>query len=731
MRAEAACPGCEGEKVESFLVEGMCCATEAAMVEERLQSLAGVCAVQASPVTGQARVVHTLPTADVERAIVAAGFRVRRQEDPARGVSLGPPAAAALLTAAGAGASLFSPRVGVALYAAAILWGGLPVARRAALRLRHGSLDMNVLMTVAVLGAMAIGEWLEGASTVVLFSIAQLLESRSVLRARRAIGGLMSLAPDTASVERDEGMVRVGVGQLRRGDRVRVLPGERIPVDGTVLSGLTEVDQAALTGESVPVPRGPGDGVFAGTINGPGALTVEASRVGAASTLARVLRRVEEAQASRARSQGFVDRFAAIYTPAVVLFAVLAAVVPPALGLGTFESWLYRALVLLVIACPCALVISTPVSIVSALTRASRLGVLVKGGVHLESLARVRAVAFDKTGTLTAGAPLVTEVLEAGDHRAEDIVRLAAAVEGSAGHLIGSAIVAYARGRGYDVPPAQEVTILAGRGARGRVEGRSVLVGSHRLFDERGMCDHALDGDLERLEADGRTVVLVGFDEERVLAGVIAVADTLRPDAASTIQALQARGIEVALLTGDNARTGHAVARRLGIAHAFADLLPEDKVAQVCALAERHGVVAMVGDGINDAPALAAASVGIAMGKHGTDVALETADVVLMADDLGRIPAAIGLGRSLRAVVLQNVTFSLVVKALVLALALLGYGSLWAAVAADMGASMLVIANGLRLLGGRGDPQAWSRFSPGSGAGNGLDRRARANDSGF
>jgi Zn2+/Cd2+-exporting ATPase len=695
----AACPGCEGEKVESFVVEGMCCATEAAIVEERLQSLAGVCAVQASPVTGQARVVHTLPTADVERAINDAGFRVRHREVPAPPPSTRPTLFAALLTGAGAVASLYAPLASAALFAAAIVIGGLPVARRAVQRAGQGSLDMNVLMTVAVLGAMAIGEWLEGASTVLLFSIAQLLESRSVERARRAIGGLMSLAPETATVERDGASVRVGVGLVRRGEHVRVLPGERIPVDGTILSGTTEVDQSALTGESTPISRGPGDGVFAGTINGPGALTVEATRLASESTLARILRRVEEAQASRARSQGFVDRFAAVYTPVVVVLAVLLAALPPLLGFGSGAEWLYRALVLLVIACPCALVISTPVSIVSALTQASRLGVLVKGGVHLETLARVRAVAFDKTGTLTTGQPRVVDVLEAGAHDRADIVRWAAAVEGSAGHLLGEAIVAYARAEGYDAPHAQDVVVLPGRGASGRVDGRSVLVGSHRLFDERGLCDHALDGDLLRLEGQGRTVVLVGFDEEGILAGVIALGDTVRSEAAATVGELRGWGIEIALLTGDNARTGLALARELGIAHAFADLLPEDKVAQVRALAERYGLVAMVGDGVNDAPALAASGVSIAMGKRGTDVALETADVVLMGDDLRRIPSVIALGREMSRVVLQNVTFSLAVKALVLVLAFMGYGSLWAAVAADMGASLVVIANGLRLLG--------------------------------
>jgi Cd2+/Zn2+-exporting ATPase len=705
MRAAEACPGCEGEKVESFIVEGLCCATEAALIEERLSALSGVCAVQASPVTGQARVVHTLETGAVERAINEAGFRVRPHAVPPRGVPPAPALLAAGLTVAGAAASTLWPLLSVALYAGAIVSGGIPIARRGLERLRQGSLDMNVLMTLAVLGAMAIGEWLEGASTVVLFSIAQLLESRSVERARKAIGGLMTLAPDTATVERDGQALRVGVTALRRGEHVRVRPGERIPVDGTVLAGWSEVDQSALTGESRPVSRGPGEGVFAGTINGGGALTVQVTRLASETTLARVLRRVEEAQASRAQSQGFVDRFAALYTPAVVVLAVLLAVTPPLFGWGTFEGWLYRSLVLLVIACPCALVISTPVSIVSALTRASRLGVLVKGGGHLEELARVRAVAFAKSGTLTTGEPRVVDVLPAGGQTRGEILRLAAAVEVSAGHLLGEAIVAAARAEGYEPPHADDVSGLPGRGARGRVDGQSVLVGSHRLFDELSLCDYALDADLARLESEGKTVVLVGRDEARELVGVIALADTPRPEAGAVVEELAKRGLVVALLTGDNARTGLALARRLGIEQAFADLLPEDKVGQVRALRTRYGSVAMVGDGVNDAPALAAASVGIAMGQRGTDEALETADVVLMADDLGRIHAVIALGRSMRHVILQNVSFSLAVKALVLGLALAGHGSLWAAVAADMGASLVVIANGLRLLGRSGRAQ--------------------------
>ena len=510
----------------------------------------------------------------------------------------------------------------------------------------------------------------------------------------------MELAPDVARVRRGGGEVTVPAAEVARGELVLVGPGTRFPLDGIVESGRSDVDQSPLTGESLPVSKEPGDGVFAGSINGGGALAVRVTRPAAETTLARILRRVEEAQAARAPSQGFVEAFARVYTPAVMLLAGLAAVLPPLLGWGTFGAWTYRALVLLVIACPCALVISTPVSIVSALTAASRRGLLVKGGASMEELGRVRAVVFDKTGTLTTGRPEVTDVLAADGADPRDVLALAAAVEARAVHPMAVAVVARARADGLAVPEAQDVVELPGRGVRGTVQGAEVLVGSHRLFDEGGLCDHRLDAALARLEAEGKTAVLVGRPGTPApVLGALAVADTLRPEAREAIASLRALGVGAALLSGDNARTAGAIAARLGLERAHADLLPEDKVAHLDRLRAEAGSVAMVGDGVNDAPALAAASVGIAMGLRGADAALETAAVALMSDDLRLIPAAIELGRATRRVVRQNVAVSLLVKGAVLALALLGHGSLWAAVAADMGASMLVIANGLRLLG--------------------------------
>jgi Cd2+/Zn2+-exporting ATPase len=700
LSAAAPCPGCEGERTQTFQVEGLDCATEVALVEGSLRALPGVCSVRASAVTGQATVVHTLEPGAIERALGAAGLRARSARSEA-----GPPAsllrtlAALALTTTGFAVGFAFPAWAVAPYFAAIVIGGYAIAGKGLARARRRVLDVNALMTVAVLGAMAIGEWAEGAVTVLLFSLAQLLETRSLERARKAIASLMTLAPERALVRGDGREERVPAGAVSPGQTILVAPHERFPLDGIVLEGTSEVDQSPLTGESRAVEKAPGQEVFAGSINGSGLLAVRVTRASSETTLARIIRRVEEAQASRAPSQGFVERFARVYTPVVVGLAVLVAALPPLAGQGALADWTYRALVLLVISCPCALVISTPVSIVSALTAASRRGVLVKGGAHLEALARVRTVAFDKTGTLTWGKPEVTDVRPARGRTVTELLRLASSLESRSGHPVARAVVARARREGIEAGEVTDLTAIPGRGVGGRVDGREALVGSHRLFDERGLCDHELDEELARFEAEGKTAILVGTDgTEPSLVGLLAVADAVRLEAAPAVRELGRDGIHVVMLTGDNRRTADALAGRLGISEGRADLLPEGKVAVIRELERGRGPVAMVGDGVNDAPALATATVGVAMGGRGTDAALETADVALMSDDLTRIPYVIRLGRATRRIIVQNITISLSVKGLVLALALAGYGSLWAAVGADMGASLLVIGNGLRLL---------------------------------
>jgi Cd2+/Zn2+-exporting ATPase len=608
-------------------------------------------------------------------------------------------AASALFISLGFLLSLLgSPRaVTVLLYVLAMAAGGWLVARRAFFAVRALTLDINVLMCLAVIGAAAIGDWLEGAMVIFLFALANLLESRSMERARRSIKALMDLSPPTARVLRGQQEFELGVAEVRVGEVLAVRPGERIPLDGVVCEGSSAVDQSPITGESLPVEKGPGAEVFGGTINGRGYLEVRVTRPSTDTTLARIIHAVEEAQSRKAPSQSFVDRFARYYTPAVVLAALLVAVLPPLIGGQAWGTWFYRALVFLVVACPCALVISTPVTIVSGLARATRDGVLIKGGVYLESLGRIPVFAFDKTGTLTAGRPEVSEVLGLNGSPQEEVLRAAAAVESRSEHPLAGAILEHARRQGLEPPEAREFQALPGRGAAALIDGTLYYVGNHRLFEELGWCSAEVDERLERLESLGQTVVLVGGGGR--LTGLLTVADQPRAEARGAMEGLKASGVRTTvMLTGDNLATARAIAERLGIDEYRAELLPEDKVRVVRELAGRHRGVAMVGDGVNDAPALAAATVGIAMGAAGTDAALETADVALMADDLSRLPGLVGLSRRVAGIIRQNIGFALLIKTLFLALTPFGLTSLWLAVLADMGASLLVIFNGLRAL---------------------------------
>jgi Cd2+/Zn2+-exporting ATPase len=595
------------------------------------------------------------------------------------------------------------------LLIAATVIGGFPVARAGWGTLRATRRpDMNALMTVAVIGALALGEYAESSVVVFLFSLGELLEALTMDRARGAVRALMALRPPEATRRTPQGEERVPVEALAVGDLVLIRPGERIPADGRVREGHSAVDQSPITGESLPVEKGVGDEVYAGTVNGPGALTVEVTRPASDSTLARIIHLVEEAQERRAPSQRLVDRFAAVYTPAVVAGAALVATVPPLLGLGGLADWLYRALVLLVIACPCALVISTPVAVVSGLAAAARAGILIKGGLHLEELARLRAVALDKTGTLTVGEPRLVGG-QCANHVGEspqecpeclDLLAKAAAVEARSGHPLARAVVRAAQELGVAdrYGPAQRVESQPGRGVQGEVAGHAVRVGSHAYVHEGRAEEDDFCRRVDAVSARGRTAVVV----EDVCCASRAygvVADTLRPEAPAVIRALKGMGIlRTVMLTGDNPAVAERVARAAGVDEFQAGLLPHQKVEAVGALLERYGTVAMVGDGVNDAPALARASVGIAMGAVGSDVALETADVALMGDDLWGLPRAVRLGRRVAAVIRQNVAFSLATKAAFLALAVAGVATLWMAVFADVGVSLLVILNGMRLM---------------------------------
>jgi len=691
-----------------FYIPEMDCDEEIALIRKKLGALEGVLDLDFNLVSQKLTVAHTLSPERIETALREIQMTPRREkveQEPSRGFwathkRLILTIASGLLTIGGFILSLAAvdQRAAIVVYAAAILSGGWLVARKGFYALRNRTLDINVLMTLAVIGAAAIGEWLEGATVIFLFSLANLLESWSMNRARRSIRSLMELTPNVARVRDGKGERSVPVEEVHIGDILAVRPGERIALDGTVIEGSSEVDQSPITGESLPVSKASGDEVFGGTINRGGYLEIRVSKHVRDTTLSRIIHSVEEAQSRKAPSQRFVDRFARYYTPAIVLIAAAMAVGPPLIAGAAWGVWFYRALVLLVVACPCALVISTPVTIVSALARATRDGILFKGGIFLEAVGSLKAFAFDKTGTLTYGKLSVSQVVALNGADEQTVLRLASGVESRSEHHLAEAILAETRRRGIEVPAAEEFLSMPGKGAAATVEGSRYYIGNHRLFEEMGWCYPEVDAQLDILEKRGNTAVLLG--DGRTILGIIAVADQPRREAAEALAGLKKLGVEqTVLLTGDNRSTAGAIAERIGIDSFRAELLPEDKVAAVRELVARHGAAAMVGDGINDAPALATATVGVAMGVAGTDAALETADVALISDDLSKLPLAVRLGRRALRLVKQNIAFSLLLKAVFIALTPLGLTTLWMAVLADMGASLLVIFNGLRALG--------------------------------
>lgn len=586
---------------------------------------------------------------------------------------------------------------------AAMLTGGwflLPKAWRAVRRLRP---DINLLVVIAAVGASIIGEWVEAAAVVFLFGVAEWLEGWADRRARRAVEALLEIAPKSATIKRGDQFVEAPVEDVKIGDVVAVKSAMRIPLDGEVIAGESAVNQAPITGESVPVDKKTGDQVFAGTINGEGSLEVRVTKVAGDSTLARIIRLVKEAQEQKAPTQRFVDVFARYYTPIVTIAALAIFVVPPLFFNGQWSDWLYRACVLLIIACPCALVISTPVSIVAGLTAMARRGVLVKGGAHLEAIARLRALAVDKTGTITEGKPAVQGVDVTAPHTEDEVLRIAAAVDVHSSHPLAAAVVEHVKGRKIPFERGRDYQNHSGRGAQAVIDGHPFFVGNHRFAHELGVCSEDIERRLEKIEGKGQSVIVVGHcphDEcKGEVLGIIAVGDAVRANAAEAVKALHASGVEkVVMLSGDNQRAATFIARQVGIDEARGDLLPEDKVAAVKALRGTHEVVGMVGDGVNDAPAMATATIGIAMGAAGTDAAIETADVALMKDDLSKIAETVRLGRRTLGIIRFNIAFSLGLKLLFLVLALLGYTSLWLAILADTGATLLVVANALRLL---------------------------------
>jgi Zn2+/Cd2+-exporting ATPase len=580
----------------------------------------------------------------------------------------------------------------------AVLSCGLTTYKKGWLAIRNGNLNINALMSIAVTGALVLRQWPEAAMVMVLFTIAELIEAKSLDRARNAIKGLMQLTPEEASVQQSDGSWRaVDIKSGTRGDIVRVKPGERIGLDGEIVAGRSSVNQAPITGESLPVDKAEGDAVFAGTINQSGSFDYRVTAAASNTTLARIIHAVEEAQGSKAPTQRFVDQFARVYTPIVFAVALAVAIVPPLLFGGVWHDWVYKALVMLVIACPCALVISTPVTIVSGLAAAARKGILIKGGAYLEQGHKLKWLALDKTGTITHGKPAQTDF----EMRAEDVAlarcrSLAASLAGRSDHPVSRAIASTAKTEGIASSTVDGFEAIPGHGVRGMIDGASYLLGNHRLVHELGRCSTDLEARLDTLERQGKTVVML-MDEERVLA-LFAVADTVKDSSRAAIADLHKLGVQTAMLTGDNPHTAAAIASQVGIDRALGNQLPEDKLKAVEELSANGVTVGMVGDGINDAPALARADIGFAMGAMGTDTAIETADVALMDDDLRKIPLFIRLSQATHSVLVQNIALALGLKAVFLTLTLMGYGTMWMAVFADAGASLLVVGNGLRLL---------------------------------
>lgn len=691
------------KNAQTYLIGGMDCAACAATVEKHLSRNPNVEDVRVNFSTGKMQIVHTINEQQIMKEVERAGFNAslasnkrKPVETPSKKISV-TTISGILLFLGFLGSLVYGPSIMVnSLYASSILIGGYKPARSAFYAIKSRSLDMNVLMVSAAIGAAFIGEWLEGATVVWLFAVGNALQNRSIERTRESIRGLINLAPSEALVKTGDQLMIKPVEEIVVGDIIVIKPGEKIPLDGQVAAGISSVNQAPITGESMPVDKEKGDTVYAGTVNESGSLEVVVTKLVEDTTIAKIIHLVEEAQEKKAPTQAFIDRFAEVYTPVVFGLALVIMVIPPVIGFGTWDEWIYKGLALLVVACPCALVISTPVAIVSAIGNAARNGVLIKGGTFLEKAGAINAIAFDKTGTLTEGKPKVSEIVSLKGNQ-DDMISIARTIEEHSIHPIAKAITAYASERSIDTKIGETFRAIVGKGAQATIDGVEYFVGNPKLFDEMNVPLSALDDRIQTLQEDGNTLIIVGTRTE--VLGLIAVADSIRDITVRAIQDLKFIGVdEMVMLTGDNEGTAKKIAKNTGIDRYFAELLPEDKVSVVKKLQEEGKRVAMVGDGINDAPALATADLGIAMGGAGTDTAMETADIVLMADNLEKLPYTINLSRKALTIIKQNVWFSLLTKLVALALIFPGLLTLWMAVLADTGAALLVILNSMRLL---------------------------------
>jgi len=696
-----------GRQLSRIRIEQMCCPTEERMIRVRLEGRSGVSELHFNLLQRMLVVNHSEGQRNaVLEDIRELGFTpvLLEADSPAP-----PPAPSkpwwplALGGLAAFAAELLHLAASAPEWLTAVLalvaigLTGLSTYRKGWLALRNGTPNINALMSIAVTGAVLIGQWPEAAMVMVLFSVAELIEAKSLDRARNAITGLLALTPEQARVQQTDGSWQLlPADAIAVGALVRVAPGERIAMDGEVSTGHSTIDQAPITGESLPVEKAPGDAVFAGTINQTGELEYRVTAAAGQSTLARIIHAVEEAQSERAPTQRFVDRFAAIYTPAVMLLALLVAVLPPLLFDVLWYDWIYRALVLLVVACPCALVISTPVTIVSALAAAARMGILVKGGVYLEQGHRIDVLALDKTGTLTHGRPAQTNFVRLEAAYELPVEQFAASLAARSDHPVSQAIARHAQAAAVTLLPVTELTALLGQGVGGKMDGVSYHLGNQRLVAALGLCSSALQAQLQTLEQQGKSVVVL-CSETAPLA-LFAVADQVKASSREAVAELHALGVKTLMLSGDNGHTVATIAEQVGIDQACGDLLPEDKLGVIAEQQRGGHRVAMVGDGINDAPALAKADIGFAMGAAGSDSAIETADVALMDDDLRKIPQFLRLSQQTIRVLRQNIALALGIKALFLLVTLLGGVTMWMAVFADMGVSLLVVFNGLRLL---------------------------------
>ncbi|WP_257448230.1 heavy metal translocating P-type ATPase [Paenibacillus soyae] len=694
----------DSANARTYNIEGMDCSSCAKTLENHLKGQKAVRSVNVNFSTGKMSIEHDNSIEDIIKEVSKTGYKAslatksRTVETKTNRSGMNALVLSGVLLLSGivGSYSAMSPVLMTILYALAIVISGYKPAKSAYFAVKSRSLDMNVLMTAAVMGAAAIGEWFEGATVVWLFALGNVLQSRSIEKTRNSIRSLIDLAPPEAWVKRGQELIRRPVEEISLGEVIVVKPGGRIPLDGQVISGESSVNQAPITGESIPVDKQAGDGVYAGTINEQGLLEIKVTKLVQDTTISRIIHLVEEAQEQKAPTEAFVDKFARIYTPIVFLFALVVMVIPPFAGFGAWSEWFYKGLELLVVACPCALVISTPVAIVSAIGNAARNGILIKGGAFLEIAGKLSAIAFDKTGTLTEGKPKVSQVIPYGTTE-DKLLSIARTLEEYSTHPIAKAVVEYTAHAGVKARERDAFTNIVGKGVSTFIDGQPYFAGNLKLFRELGT---NLEGANERilsLQQEGHTMVIVGTRDR--LLGIIAVADVVRDTSVKALTSLRTAGVsQVVMLTGDNEGTAKKVAAQTGINRFFAELLPEDKVSSIKKLQTEGHVVAMVGDGVNDAPALATADLGIAMGGAGTDTAMEAADIVLMADHLEQLPHTVKLSRKALRVIKQNIWFSLVVKALALILIFPDVLTLWIAVISDTGAAVIVILNSMRLL---------------------------------